>query len=634
MNAIVRPPEGAASPQARARRRDARVPAPDVAAFLDRIALRAPGSPAAPGAWRLGAVPFAAVERAVAATRLSGRDPWHHLAFDGGLAADDLYSLAAARYGLVFDPLDDAELAAPVDPEIAERATAALVLRGGKPCPVVAPRTGRLLGEAALLSPGTLVTTPWRLARLLRASTGPDILAAAVGRLAAADPDLSAATVPSPRLLRLATAAAAMVILSAVILPAVATTVLMLLGAVLFVAMGTLRLAAALSRARPIDPPPLAERDLPPYTVLVPLYREANMLPGLVRALDALDYPRDRLDIKIVLETGDDETLAEAVRLCRRPEFDIVTVPPGTPRTKPRALGYALAFARGRIVAVYDAEDRPAPHQLRLAAAALAAGAGDRLACVQARLRVDDEPGFLRRHFAAEYDALFTRLLPWLAEASLPLPLGGTSNHFARRALEDVGGWDPYNVTEDADLGIRLARYGWRTAMIPSETRENAPASLATWLRQRARWLKGWMITWIAHMRHPRALFREIGAGSFLAFNLSLAAAVGSALIHPIGLVLLFLALAGYRPQQIGASVAGDLVVILTVAGFAVGYGASMFILLRATRRRRGRFFLVLTAPVYWLMVSVAAWLALYELFARPHHWAKTPHDARRARRQ
>jgi cellulose synthase/poly-beta-1,6-N-acetylglucosamine synthase-like glycosyltransferase len=199
------------------------------------------------------------------------------------------------------------------------------------------------------------------------------------------------------------------------------------------------------------------------------------------------------LDIKFVLEADDHETRRAIDRLRLGTPFETRIAPAGGPRTKPKALNAALPFVRGSFVAVYDAEDRPEPDQLRMALEAFAAN-GERLACVQAQLTIDNTAdSWLTRVFTAEYAGLFDVFLPGLAAWRLPLPLGGSSNHFRRAVLLQIGAWDPYNVTEDADLGMRLARLGYFTGMIRSTTYEEAPARFHPWLRQRTRWFKGWM---------------------------------------------------------------------------------------------------------------------------------------------
>jgi cellulose synthase/poly-beta-1,6-N-acetylglucosamine synthase-like glycosyltransferase len=237
---------------------------------------------------------------------------------------------------------------------------------------------------------------------------------------------------------------------------------------------------------------------LPLYTVLVPLFREAGVVPQLLASLRAIDYPAERLEILLVVEGVDVATQLALQRASIDTHMQIVVVPEGEPRTKPRACQYALQFAQGDYVVVYDAEDVPEPDQLRLAVAALRAG-GARMGCLQAQLNIyNSDASWFTRQFTVEYTALFDCILPTLERLQLPVPLGGTSNHFPRAVLDAVGGWDPYNVTEDADLGIRLARDGWHVGVLRSTTWEEAPPSFRVWKGQRTRWLKGWMQTRVA----------------------------------------------------------------------------------------------------------------------------------------
>jgi cellulose synthase/poly-beta-1,6-N-acetylglucosamine synthase-like glycosyltransferase len=267
-----------------------------------------------------------------------------------------------------------------------------------------------------------------------------------------------------------------------------------------FLLGGLTRLAAACTPLATSQPPPLADEDLPTYTIIAPLYREAEVVAELVENLAALDYPRDRLQALIVLEADDDVTLA-AVRAIALPVFvQVLVVPSGTPKTKPRACNHALDRARGELVVIYDAEDMPDPGQLREAAARFAASDAS-LACLQAPLRIED-PGFslfLPSQFRLEYAAHFEVLLPALARWGLAFPLGGTSNHFKSAILREIGGWDPFNVTEDADIGFRLAAAGYRLGVIQRPTWETAPTAWGQWFPQRARWIKGHMQSWLGY---------------------------------------------------------------------------------------------------------------------------------------
>jgi hypothetical protein len=235
------------------------------------------------------------------------------------------------------------------------------------------------------------------------------------------------------------------------------------------------------------------EHMLPVYTVIVALYREAEAVDDLIKSLRALDYPSEKLDIKLVIEAYDRETWPALQRIRPGAPFEIIVAPQVGPRTKPKALNAALPFARGTFTVVFDAEDRPEPDQLRKAVDMFLME-GEDVACVQARLTIDNtNDGWLARLFTAEYAAQFDLFLPGLARMGLPLPLGGSSNHFRTDVLRSIGAWDAYNVTEDADLGMRLARFDYRSVVIDSTTYEEAPAYYVPWLRQRTRWFKGWM---------------------------------------------------------------------------------------------------------------------------------------------
>ena len=236
----------------------------------------------------------------------------------------------------------------------------------------------------------------------------------------------------------------------------------------------------------------------------------------------------------IAVEADDRETRAAIAARNNRMPVVVIPVPTQGPRTKPKALNVALPFARGTFTVIYDAEDRPEPNQLRYALQAFRAG-GDDLACVQARLCIDNSAdSWLARLFTAEYAGQFDVFLPGLAALRLPLPLGGSSNHFHTAILREVGGWDPYNVTEDADLGMRLARFGYRSDVIDSTTYEEAPAHFGPWLRQRTRWFKGWIQTWLVHMRQPGRLLRDLGLPGFLTFQLIVGGNALAALVHPL----------------------------------------------------------------------------------------------------
>jgi cellulose synthase/poly-beta-1,6-N-acetylglucosamine synthase-like glycosyltransferase len=381
--------------------------------------------------------------------------------------------------------------------------------------------------------------------------------------------------------------------------------------------------------------PAIPDDRLPAYSVIVALYREAAALPALIEALLALDYPREKLDIKLVVEPDDTQTRFALAGLKLDPCIEIVVAPAIGPRTKPKALNAALPFARGVFVAVYDAEDRPEPDQLRRAVEAFVA-ANARLACVQARLTIDNSAdSWLTRMFTAEYSGLFDVFLPGISAWRLPLPLGGSSNHFRAAALRAVGAWDPFNVTEDADLGMRLARLGYRTDMISSSTYEEAPAGFATWIRQRTRWFKGWMQTWLVHMRQPLRLMREMGLAGFVVFQLVVGGTVLAALVHLLFAAALVWDLGVHAAEWKNKATADLVLAGLHGTTLVTGYviSAALGLIGLARRRVTGCAWALALMPVYWLLLSIAAWRALLHLIVKPYRWEKTEHGLARTSR-
>lgn len=230
------------------------------------------------------------------------------------------------------------------------------------------------------------------------------------------------------------------------------------------------------------------------------------------------------------------------------------------------------------------------------------------------------------RQFTVEYSALFDAILPALARLNFPVPLGGTSNHFPRALLEEVGGWDPFNVTEDADLGIRLARLGYVTQVLSSTTWEEAPRHFGQWLRQRTRWLKGWMQTYLVHMRHPWRLFRELGFLQGLGFHVFLGGLILSALVHPV-IYAVVAWNAVVMPARQLPNVLGTAPFAVSMATLAIGYLSAIGIGVIAVKRRRHRLVLAaLQMPLCWLLISFAAYRALWQLWRDPFLWEKTAH--------
>ncbi|MCW0453572.1 glycosyltransferase family 2 protein [Xanthomonas sacchari] len=370
----------------------------------------------------------------------------------------------------------------------------------------------------------------------------------------------------------------------------------------------------------------LGDEDLPVYTVLVPMYKEPDVLPILANALRRLDYPTSKLDVKLVLEADDTETIEAAKALGLEAFFEIIRVPPSQPKTKPKACNYALRFARGQMLTIYDAEDKPEPDQLKRVVAAFRKSPAD-VACIQARLNYyNADENWLTRMFTLEYTLWFDFYLPALETLRIPIPLGGTSNHFRLDILRKVHAWDPYNVTEDADLGVRLTQQGYRVSVVNSTTFEEANVSIPNWIRQRSRWLKGYMQTWLVHMRDPVQLYRSTGVRGFWGFQLFVGGTFFTALAAPLMWLSYGLWLA------VGSKFFDPFfppaLLYLSLLNLLLGNGFLIYMTLVAAFKR-DYFRLApyaLTVPLYWLLQSIAAYKGLWQLIRNPFYWEKTTH--------
>jgi hypothetical protein len=576
--------------------------------------------------------------RAAAAAAEAGTDAATAL-LQAGLMAEAAYYRALAR------ALDAPYLDGPIPfglglrfPDSVAAGLAPLAPGAVAPC-VLAPR-GRMIADlldGPRRASRPAITSPTRLREAVFAAIPEQVADYASHELRRRTPERATAREPAVWwLLVLGLGLTAALCLCAA-LPAWLARTAMLAAQGLFLAMASFRLAALAIRA-PVSADatvPLADADLPVYTVLVPLRREAAVVPHLLKALAALDYPAAKLDIKLLLEADDPETEPALARIPLPARFEVITVPPGGPRTKPRALNAALPLARGALLTVYDAEDAPDPGQLRLAAT-LFARLPDRVACLQGRLVIDNAgDSRLARAFALEYAGLFDVLNPALARCGLPVPLGGTSMHLRTDVLRALNGWDPFNVTEDADLGIRLALAGYTVGDLPSPTFEEAPARLAPWLAQRTRWLKGLIQTSLTHGRRPLANARSLGGLETLCAAALVPGTVASALAYPVCLAA---AAWDFLVLDIAAAPAflDNLPTGLAITLFGTGLAALILPALLGCARR-GWGDLARSAvwmPLYFLLISLAAWLALVELLRAPERWNKTRHGLARTSRR
>ncbi|MBS44036.1 MAG: family 2 glycosyl transferase [Nocardioides sp.] len=608
----------------------------------------------------------AALER----QRTEGGHLGQQLVLGGAVSRRELYGALAEQWSaplvdLVADPPDDGLVRrVPYDAALREgwvpwrpdpdRPERVLVATTEAPTDALRAQVAAHLGTRDV---AFRTTTPWDLWKAVEASHRADLLFESQERLHSEQPAASAAD-GLTQWQRWAPLGVLLVVVGLLVAnPAETFVVMLALANVVFFAAVLFKTTAALlvpfrhrrrvdaqwretrERARRGLPPRWAvdrpDHELPVYTVLVPVFREANVVQKVVENIGSLDYPKSKLDVMLLMEADDEETIAVA-RAMRPPEYvRLVVVPPGKPQTKPRACNYGLTLARGEFVVIYDAEDRPDPDQLRQAVAAFdrdelmrreGLSHEDPLAVVQASLYYyNADYNVLTRMFAIEYAHWFEAMLPGMDEAGLPMPLGGTSNHFRADVLRAMGAWDPFNVTEDADAGLRAAVEGYRVDVLPSGTGEEACAETFAWIRQRTRWIKGYLVTAAVNTRHPIRFSRRVGVRGVIGM-------VGLIMATPVAFLAYPLALGFTATTYVGVQWIGldlpEWVVGASVTTFL--FGNAMMIVsaaLAASWRyswRIGGF--ALLSPLYWLLHSIAAWRALYQTVKDPHRWEKTPH--------
>ncbi len=365
----------------------------------------------------------------------------------------------------------------------------------------------------------------------------------------------------------------------------------------------------------------------PTYTILCPLYKESAIVPQFVEAIKSLNYLAEKLQVLFLTEEDDHETRAALYSMRLPRGFTILAVPKGSPQTKPRACNFGLLQAKGQFIVIFDAEDKPEPYQLKKAVLAFA-NHGPEVACVQAKLNYyNSTQNLLTRWFTAEYSTWFDIMLPGLQQRGFSLPLGGTSNHFRTEVLRALGGWDAFNVTEDCDLGLRISQYGLKTAMLDSTTYEEATSRVKSWLFQRSRWIKGYLQTYLVHMRHPVQTLQQRHLRKFFSLQLIVGAWTIVLLINPFMWALTALYLV-FRPVQLYSILFPG--PILYMGAFCLIFGNFFYVyihLIGCLRRKEYALIKwVLLIPLYWVMMSMSAYIAFYQLIVKPHYWEKTQH--------
>ncbi len=591
------------------------------------------------------------LQRALELQRHTGSPLGQILISLGLIRRYDLYRFLARQWGLPFLDL----LRTHPDPKLIRRSHAELYLREGF-IPVrrrgqvyqvavtrrPTPELERLIRKALGLPPHAqvvyYVTTDWDIEQVVRRVFRRDVVNAAVFGLYYRHPWESAYTVLTPGQFFVLALGMLALLAGLVWFPYPTLLGLNILVNVAFLAGIVFKFVVSLAGARYEQAEPvtreevaaLRDDELPTYTILVPVYREANVIRPLLDTLAQLDYPRDKLEILVLLEEDDVETY-EAAKAARPPyNVRFIIIPDAPPKTKPKACNVGLFFARGEYLVIYDAEDRPEPDQLKKAVVAFRKGPPN-LAVVQAALNYyNSRENFLTRMFTLEYSFWFDYMLPGLDRLGLPIPLGGTSNHFRTQVLRELGGWDPFNVTEDADLGIRAAAHGYRVSVVNSTTYEEANARVGNWIRQRSRWIKGYMQTTLVHLRAPIQLARRIGWKATLGFLMLIAGTPLTFLAAP-PLWLMYVVWL-LTQARIFDPFFPPPVLYISLFNLLLGNGIAIYLNMLAVFKRRYYDLIpwALLNPVYWVLHSIAAYKALWQLITKPHYWEKTLHGISR----
>lgn len=370
----------------------------------------------------------------------------------------------------------------------------------------------------------------------------------------------------------------------------------------------------------------LSDNDLPIYTILIPLYREEGVIRQIARAMTAIDYPKDKLDIIITLEEYDHSTI-NAIELAQLPSyFKTLILPNVQPKTKPKALNVAFLKTRGEFLVIYDAEIIPEPDQLKKAVLAFQKYPG--IACFQSRLdHYNANQSVITKLFNAEFSFYYDLFLPGLSQLGFPLSLSGHSVHFRKETISRIGAWDPYNVAEDCDLGIRLQRMGFGVGVLNSLSQEEATSGFKSWIMQRTRWMKGFIQTSIVHLRHPIRFKKEVGGWfNFFGFLFTVPGTVLVNILNLIYWLLLILWLTTH--SSLIQNLFPVTILYLSVTSFIIGNVIFTYLNLVGAYQR-GRFEIVkysLLSPLYWILLALAGVRAFVQLLTKPHHWEKTTH--------
>lgn len=374
----------------------------------------------------------------------------------------------------------------------------------------------------------------------------------------------------------------------------------------------------------------ISDEDLPIYTIILPVRdEEYSILKNLLDSINNLDYPKDKFDIKFVVDEEDIKTIEAGKELLKKFNFDLIIVPDYRIKSKPLSCNYALKFIKGEYITIYDAEDRPEKYQLKKAIQKFKE-LGNDYVCLQASLHFYNKyKNFLTYCFSIEYSMWFDFTIRSIDKFGSFFPLGGTSNHFKAKKLLELGKWDGFNVTEDAELGVRIARAGYKVSYLNSITEEECPITIHAWIKQRTRWIKGFMQTFCEYMFFKKPIcikstinfkpIRKLKFFDIITFNLF----IMMSFFFFITMMVIFLNL------DIATNIKDfKLLIIMSyinIFSFLIMTYMSFIIIIVKNKIKFNVFYLILF-PFYWILHYIAGVRACYYLIVKPFYWAKTKH--------
>ncbi len=362
-------------------------------------------------------------------------------------------------------------------------------------------------------------------------------------------------------------------------------------------------------------------KEFPLVTILVPLKQENEVIHQTFSAISNLNYPSSSIQGIIIVESTDTLTKKSIETSIIPDGFEVMEIPTLPPFTKGRAIQRALLVAKGKYITIYDAESRPEPNQVIKAVEILEKEKGK--TCLQSIIRIENaKENEITSFFASEFWDWYDKRMVNLHKRGIPFGLGGNSFFLATETLKEVGGWDPFNVTEDAELTVRLIKNNVDIKLMNSITHEACPSTMKNWIKQRTRWSKGLLTTSIIHLISGKFGFKGFTFKQWYHFWLRMY--VGNLIPFFFAFIFILFLFQSFSYENfvlVNIVLAINLVPSLIVSMWA---DKKNFNTMGIKIRIHNLFAVTL---IYWGMYLWAGFRANYEFLFSPLKWHKTDHS-------